>query len=147
MLEATLFDRLTAAGVTTTHQRRTVCQVLEASSDHPDAYQIHERARRTDSRIALASVYRILKTLYGLGLVDKHDFGDNRARYEVRPSHPHDHLVDQSSRVVVDFVAPELESFVRGIAAKHGFELQGHRLAIYGRQRSEIDQLNETADT
>ncbi|MEM1088688.1 MAG: transcriptional repressor [Pseudomonadota bacterium] len=131
-----LVKRLGAAGGTVTPQRRLVCDILERSDDHPDAEEIFARARTTDKKISLATVYRLLKTLGDLGLIVTHDFGDNRTRYEVKHADHHDHLVCISSGKVIEFHDPDLEKLKVKIAARLGYSLESHRLELYGRPAS-----------
>ena len=133
MLALSLLDRAGAAGAKITPQRKVICHALECSGDHPDVDQLLARARESDPGLSLASVYRTLRTLEDLGLVWKHDFGDGRARYEVRHDDHHDHLIDTISGQIVEFHDPELEALKKRIAARLGYRLEGHSLALFGR--------------
>jgi Fur family ferric uptake transcriptional regulator len=66
------------------------------------------------------------------GILDRHDFGDGRARYEATPEAHHDHLIDVETGKVVEFVDPELEALQRQIAEKLGYRLVDHRMELYG---------------
>ena len=66
------------------------------------------------------------------GILDRHDFGDGRARYEAAPEAHHDHLIDVETGKVVEFVDPEIEALQKQIAAKLGYRLVDHRLELYG---------------
>ncbi len=63
--------------------------------------------------------------------LDRHDFGDGRARYEAAPEAHHDHLIDVESGKVVEFVDPELEALQKQIAHKLGYRLVDHRMELY----------------
>lgn len=91
-------------------QRAIICRVLEKSSDHPDVEQLHRRARRHDPKISLATVYRALTAFDECGFIIKHDFGDGRARYEVKGKGRHDHLIEVETGNVIEFHDPELEA-------------------------------------
>ncbi|MEM8774679.1 MAG: transcriptional repressor [Pseudomonadota bacterium] len=139
MQKRSIAERLGAAGGMVTDQRRIVCAVLEKSKDHPDAELIFKRARKADSKIALATVYRSLKALVDLNLIVTHDFGDNRTRYEIKDDDHHDHLVCVSSGKVIEFHNPKLEKLKREIAARLGYSLESHRLELYGRP-ADVDE-------
>jgi Fur family ferric uptake transcriptional regulator len=66
------------------------------------------------------------------GILDRHDFGDGRARYEAAPEAHHDHMIDVESGKVIEFVDPELEALQRQIADRLGFRLVDHRMELYG---------------
>ena len=127
-----LLNRCETVGIRLTGQRRAVVQVLENSSDHPNVAQLHERALDVDPQISIATVYRTVKLLEEVGLVEKHDFGDGLARYEDAEREHHDHLIDINSGRVIEFYDAEIESLQIKIARKLGFELRGHRMELYG---------------
>jgi Fur family ferric uptake transcriptional regulator len=127
-----ILARCEAGGLRMTEQRRTIATVLEAADDHPDVEELYNRASRVDPRISLATVYRTVKLFEEAGILDKHEFGDGRARYETADREHHDHLIEMHSGEVVEFVDPEIEALQEKIAAKLGYRLMGHRLELYG---------------
>ena len=119
-------------GLRITEQRRVIARVLSESDDHPDVELLHQRANAIDAKISIATVYRTVRLFEGAGILDRHDFGDGRARYEAAPEAHHDHLIDVESGTVVEFVDPELESLQKQIAEKLGYRLVDHRMELYG---------------
>jgi Fur family ferric uptake transcriptional regulator len=119
-------------GLRITEQRRVIARVLSESDDHPDVEQLHRRAAAIDSKISIATVYRTVRLFEEAGILDRHDFGDGRARYEAAPEAHHDHLIDVETGKVIEFVDPELEALQRQIAAKLGYRLVDHRMELYG---------------
>lgn len=119
-------------GLRITDQRRVIARVLSESEDHPDVEKLHERAVAVDPRISIATVYRTVRLFEEAGILDKHDFGDGRARYEAAPEAHHDHLIDVETGNVIEFVDPELEALQRMIAEKLGFRLVDHRMELFG---------------
>ena len=127
-LEALCAER----GLRITDQRRTIARVLSESDDHPDVEKLHERASSIDPRISIATVYRTVRLFEEADILDRHDFGDGRARYEATPEAHHDHLIDVETGKVIEFVDPELEQLQRQIAEKLGYRLVDHRMELYG---------------
>lgn len=127
-LEQLCHDR----GLRITEQRRVIARVLSDSDDHPDVEKLHERASAIDPGISIATVYRTVRLFEEAGILDRHDFGDGRARYEAAPEAHHDHLIDVETGKVIEFVDPELEALQRQIAEKLGFRLVDHRMELYG---------------
>lgn len=127
-LEALCAER----GLRITDQRKVIARVLSDSDDHPDVEKVHERAVAIDSRISIATVYRTVRLFEEAGILDRHDFGDGRARYEAAPEAHHDHLIDVETGKVVEFVDPELEALQKQIAEKLGYRLVDHRMELYG---------------
>lgn len=115
-----------------TGQRRVIARVLEESPDHPDVEVLYARACAVDPRISLATVYRTVKLFDEAGILEKHEFGDGRARYEDAERTHHDHLIDLETGKVIEFVDAEIEALQERIAAKLGYRLTGHRLELFG---------------
>lgn len=132
MSSSTILSRSVAHGLRMTDQRRTIAGVLEAATDHPDVEELYNRASAADPRISLATVYRTVKLFEEAGILEKHEFGDGRARYEDSDREHHDHLIDMNSGEVIEFVDPDIEALQEKIAKKLGFRLMGHRLELYG---------------
>jgi len=115
-----------------TEQRRVIARVLSVSKDHPDVEEVHRRAIKIDTRISIATVYRTVRLWEESGILDRHDFGDGRSRYEEVPDEHHDHLINVKSGTVIEFQNAEIEALQESIARKHGMELVGHKLELYG---------------
>ncbi|HEV8035798.1 Fur family manganese uptake regulator [Loktanella sp. PT4BL] len=130
-MTTTILERCEANGLRMTDQRRTIAAVLQEAEDHPDVEELYNRASAVDARISLATVYRTVKLFEETGILEKHEFGDGRARYEAADREHHDHLIDVHSGEVIEFVDPEIEELQERIAAKLGYRLMGHRLELY----------------
>lgn len=128
----TIISRCEAMGLRMTDQRRTIGAVLQESADHPDVEELYARASARDSRISIATVYRTVKLFEEAGILEKHEFGDGRARYEDAERHHHDHLIDMNSGQVIEFCDPDIEALQEKIAQKLGYRLKGHKLELYG---------------
>ena len=120
-------------GLKMTDQRRTIARVLSDSDDHPDVDQVYRRATQLDSRISIATVYRTVRLFEEANILEKHDFGDGRARYEEVQEDHHDHLIDIKSGKVIEFFNEEMEAMKERIAKELGYELIDHRLELFGK--------------
>lgn len=127
-----IVDRLEAAGLRMTGQRRVIAEIISEARDHPDVEQLHARASERDPGISIATVYRTVKLFEEAGLLDRVEFGDGRARYEDAERDHHDHLIDLTTGQVIEFVDPEIEALQVKIAERLGYRLKGHRLELYG---------------
>lgn len=125
-------SRCVEHGLRMTGQRRVIAQVLSNATDHPDVEEVHRRANAIDSRISLSTVYRTLKLFSAKGILERHDFGHGRGRYEAAPREHHDHLLDVDTGRVIEFSNPDIEALQERVARELGFELVGHRLELYG---------------
>jgi len=119
-------------GLRITDQRRVIARVLGESDDHPDVEALHERASAIDPGISIATVYRTVRLFEEAGILERHEFGDGRSRYEAAAEAHHDHLIDVESGKIVEFVDPELEALQKMIAEKLGYRLVDHRMELYG---------------
>ena len=119
-------------GLRMTGQRRIIARVLSVATDHPDVEEVHRRAHAIDAKISLSTVYRTIKLFAAKGILERHDFGHGRGRYEEASRKHHDHLVDVDSGGVIEFSNAEIEILQERIARELGFELVGHRLELYG---------------
>jgi Fur family ferric uptake transcriptional regulator len=98
-------------GLKMTEQRRVIAQV--------------------DSKISIATVYRTVRLFEEAGIIEKHDFGDGRARYEEAGESHHDHLIDMRSGKVIEFTNEEIERLQVKVAQELGYDLIDHRLELY----------------
>tara|TARA_B100000029_G_scaffold308603_2_gene301291 strand:+ start:563 stop:991 length:429 start_codon:yes stop_codon:yes gene_type:complete len=130
-------------GLKMTGQRRTIAAVLSDSTDHPDAAAVYRRAVVLDPRISMATVYRTIRLFEDCDVLEKHDFGDGRSRYEEVSEEHHDHLIDVSTGAVIEFQNDDIEVIQREVAKKLGYELVDHRLELYG---TPLPQGDEESD-
>lgn len=124
-------QRCIEKGMKMTEQRRVIARVLSAATDHPDVEEVHRRATAIDSNISIATVYRTVRLFEEANILERHDFGDGRARYEEMPDAHHDHLIDVQSGRVIEFQNAQIEALQREIARRFGYRLVGHRLELY----------------
>ena len=115
-----------------TAQRREIAQVLSLANDHPDVEELHHRAAEIDSSVSISTVYRTVRLFEEAGILDRHDFGDGRARYEEATYEHHDHLINIKSGAVIEFTNDEIEAIQERIAREHGLRLVDHRHELYG---------------
>lgn len=131
-MDMTLEEQCAVKGLRMTDQRRVIARVIQESNDHPDVEELYRRASAIDSRISIATVYRTVKLLEDVGIIERHDFRDGRSRYEAAPDDHHDHLINLRTGEVIEFTSEEIEDLQDKIAAKLGFRLVDHRLELYG---------------
>ena len=118
-------------GIRLTDHRKLVAKVMSDSHDHPDVDELHKRVNKLDSKISIATVYRTVKLFEEAGVVAKHDFKGNKARYEQAPHDHHDHLIDINTGEITEFVDEEIEKLQKKVAEKLGYKLVDHRLELY----------------
>jgi len=132
MAESRIEQRCIEKNMKMTDQRRVIARVLSVSKDHPDVEEVHRRAGEIDMRISIATVYRTVRLWEEAGILDRHDFGNGRSRYEEVTEEHHDHLINVKSGRVIEFQNTEIEALQERIAREHGMRLVGHKLELYG---------------
>jgi len=119
-------------GMKMTGQRRVIARVLSEAEGHPDVGELHRRAATEDARISIATVYRTVRMFDEAGILERHDFGDGRARYELADQEHHDHLIDLRTGKVVEFNDDQIEALQKQVAERLGYNLVDHRLELFG---------------
>ena len=125
-------ERCLKVGVRLTDQRKLIAKVMSESEDHPDVDELHRRVNKLDTKISIATVYRTVKLFEEAGILAKHEFKGNKARYEQAPHEHHDHLIDINTGEIIEFVNDDIEKLQKKVAEKLGYKLVDHRLELYG---------------
>src|ERR1700722_11988266 len=107
-------------GLKMTDQRRVISRVLSEATDHPDVEEIYRRSIAIDPKISIATVYRTMRLLEDVHVIERLDFRDGRARYEENRDEHHHHLIDVKSGEVIEFKNDELERIKARIARDLG---------------------------
>lgn len=126
---------LREGGVRVTRQRAAILKILAEAEDHPDATELHRRAKKIDATVSLSTVYRTLSALEQQGVVQRHAFENATARFETADAPHHDHLIDIDTGAVIEFRSDKIEQLQAEIASELGYELVRHRLELYCRKR------------
>ena len=118
-------------GVRLTDQRKLVAKVMSESKDHPDVDELHRRVSKLDAKISIATVYRTVKLFDEAGIIAKHDFKGNKARYEQATQEHHDHLIDINTGEIIEFVDEDIEKLQKKVSERLGYKLVDHKLELY----------------
>jgi Fe2+ or Zn2+ uptake regulation protein len=116
-----------------TGPRQAILSVLRQAPHPLSNKQIH--AALPGGACDLATVYRSLHLLEKLNMVQRYDFGDGVARFELQDPDGHDHhhhLVCRRCAAVVELDECDLDEFQQRVAAHSGFTLVSHRLEFFG---------------
>lgn len=118
---------LRAAGKRHTAERELLFDII-AEHPHLDASAIYRLAVERNPKIGLATVYRTLRLLAELGLVEVATLGGDHGHYEVRHD-DHVHLVCLACGRIRE-VPPPPE--LRELGARAGFDVREARLELTG---------------
>ncbi len=122
-----------ARGLKKTRQRAVILNSFLAFDRHMSIDDLYQEIRKKNPSIGYATVSRTVKLFAEAGIAREVDFGDGQLRYEQdhRGEH-HDHLVCTGCGAVFEFVSDAIEKIQGGIARRHGFLIETHRLELYG---------------
>ena len=118
-----------------TPQRQVILRVfMNNRGSHLSAEDVYSMVKRHNPDVGLATVYRTLDLLADLEVLQKMDFGDGKARFELNDTeaHHHHHLICLNCGKVEEFDADLLERLEASIEEKTGFEIINHRLKFFG---------------
>ncbi len=118
---------LRAAGKRITPERKLLLRIISENA-HLDASEIYQLAKRENPKISLSTVYRTVRLLEELGLVEASELGEDHYHYEVRLEE-HYHLICLDCGKVVEI--PPVDA-VRKLGAERGFEVVGVKLELLG---------------
>ncbi|KAG1663440.1 Ferric uptake regulation protein [Nymphon striatum] len=96
-----------------------------------DAEDLYQILRDDDSKIGLATIYRVLTQFETAGLVIRHNFEGGQAVFELDQGDHHDHIVDMKNGKIIEFHDEIIEQRQIEIAKEHGYKLVDHSLILY----------------
>jgi Fur family ferric uptake transcriptional regulator len=125
-------ERLSAEGHRTGGARDAVVELLGEQRCGLSAREIAHRLRSRE--VGIASVYRALDLLHGMGLLQRLDVGEGSYRYEpvVPGGEHHHHAVCESCGRVTAFEDAGLEQAVNRLGRRIGHRVSSHDITIRG---------------
>jgi len=131
---AVLCAYIAERGLKHSRQRDRIAETFFAMGGHVSVEELVARVRRIDPRVSVATVYRTMKLLSECGLAIPRHFGGGQTRYEAAAGRAHhDHLICTGCGEIVEFANEKIESLQALVARRHGFEVESHKLELYGR--------------
>ncbi len=118
-------------GVPLTVQRRAILESLAQREDHPTADQVYEKVSPSLPGLSRTTVYRVLETLVGLGVIHKANHLGSAARYDPNTERHH-HLTCLSCHRVVDVEDDKLKRVDLPKARAQGFEITDYSVHFKG---------------
>jgi Fur family ferric uptake transcriptional regulator len=115
-----------------TKQRRLILHKLAGMKKYATAKQLHDRLASVHPRIGLATVYRTLEVLRGLGLVTTLAQAHGEIAYLHCRSGHHHHAVCTRCGRVDDVPCRALPTYERILSRGLRFQLTEHQLEFYG---------------
>ncbi len=127
-----MLEKLRKSGCRMTPQRLAVIRILGHSTHHPSVEQIFAEMRDDFPATSLATVYKTVTLLKGLGEVLELGFGAGSNHYDGRLPVAHPHLVCTKCAKIEDAELDSMELMARELAEKSGYQITNHRLDFFG---------------
>jgi Fur family ferric uptake transcriptional regulator len=125
--------RLRQQGYRLTPQRLQVLQVLKTRGQHMTAEEIHAAIVPHQPYLDIATVYRTLQWLQGVGLAAPISLGEGKLHFEYRrPGEHHHHLICQHCGQHIQISDDHFAALKADLEQRYGFSLQVDHLALTG---------------
>ena len=118
-------------GLPLTAQRRAVFEAMLTRQDHPTADRIYADIRFRLPGISRTTVYRILDTLVGTGMISRICHPGSAARFDPKIRRHH-HLVCMHCEKIIDIESPRLDRIPWPDVGDCGFEIDDYHIHFRG---------------
>ncbi len=129
---SSLTDQLRRRALKITGPRK---QILDLLRNHPHPMTNKEVHSALGETCDLATIYRSMHMLEGMGMVQRFDFGDGTARFEMvgdGDDHHHHHLICRECSKIVEIDECFPSEFEQQIASSSGYRDVTHKLEFFG---------------
>jgi Fe2+ or Zn2+ uptake regulation protein len=113
-----------------TSQRALILSIIREG--HRDAREIYKLAAEKQPRISLSTVYRTIRRLKEMGLVEELHFSEAHHHYEMKQSPETCHLVCRECGRVIEFNYRLSPSLKMRIAKEKNFSVTGGEIELTG---------------
>lgn len=119
-----------------TPERFAILDEIYSNKEHFDVETLFEHMKDRNYRVSRATVYNTLDLLLDCGLVIKHQFGKNIARYERSYGfRQHDHMICNVCSDVLEFCDPRIHQIKTTMGDLMQFDITNHSLYLFGNPR------------
>jgi len=125
-----LSEALRGEGYRFTRQRQIILDELRKRECHPSAKEVYDAVKVRLPNVSLGTVYRNLGILEELGRIRRLAHGES-SRFEANLN-DHYHLICTKCDQIFDVDTSILEKLNTQELEANGFEINGHKLELYG---------------
>ena len=121
-------------GLRKTIERYKILEEIYHRDDHFEIEDLYSAMLNQNFNVSKATVYNVVELLTEIGLVTRHNFGNNNAaRYEKAFGRKqHSHVICTKCNKVVEFCDPRLLLIQNTVSQFSGIEIKSHSLVFYG---------------
>ena len=131
-----LKEVLKEKGYKLTPQRRAILNcIVKNDGSHLTVDELYDEVKKECPEIGLATVYRTVQLLEGIGFVCKLDFDEGCSRYELvneNEEHHHHHLICNKCGDVIEVKGDLLDELEKNIEQDYEFKILNHDVKFYG---------------
>ena len=128
----TLLDALEERGQRVTGPRRAVATLIDERASHFTAADLLDDAHTRRMRLGRATVFRTLELFSEIGLLERLDLPSGEHAYVVCAPRHHHHVICSRCGRTAEVAELGLERVVDQAATKTGYQIEDHRLELYG---------------
>ena len=121
-----------AHGITVTHQRQVLYEVMQGIPGHPSPEEVYERVRERIPSISLATVYKNIHVFIESGLLREVSLHHGSLRVELN-RRPHHHLVCTRCKSIMDIDEEQLHLPQDLQQLPNGFLVERFAVDVLGR--------------
>ena len=125
-------EHLRRAGMRWTPQRRLLLEVLEEADGHVTGSALIDRLRAVDPETTPSTVYRTLRVLEEIGVVEHAHGADGREEFHVRPAESNGHLHCSSCGESWEISTTDAAEAVASFQRRLGFLVDLSHLSVGG---------------
>ena len=129
-----IYDYIEEKGLRKTTQRDAIIEAAFSTTEHYTAEDLLVMAKKLDTSVSRATVYRTLPLLVESGLLREMDFGRDHKFYDPNyVDHPnHNHLICLDCTKIVEFEDVHIDTLETCISKRLGYTPQGKIVRIEG---------------
>ena len=113
--------KLRECGHRVTPQRLAILRILARSQGHPSVEEVYAIVAKDFPTTSLATVYKTITLLKGLGEVLELEFSQHSNRYDGNKPYPHPHVLCVKCRRIVDPDLVSLGNMTSEVSQQTGF--------------------------
>ena len=129
--DASAIEARQSKGYKAAPKRIAICRIALNSRAHPSAQQVYDEVKKIHPTVSLATVYKTLKVLRDIDLMQEINFPKGQARFDSYMN-PHINLICLKCCTITDIDDMTIKETTRKVAAARKFKPTGQRIDIYG---------------
>jgi len=143
--EELLKNRIKSESRRMTVQRLAILEELQKVTSHPSAQDVYEMVQKRIPDISFGTVYRNLKLLEDLGLLQELNYGKSFSRYDGNPDN-HYHISCEKCGRMDDIPISISEKLDRETSDATGYRVRAHRIEFYGLCQNCLPEADNAAN-